>query len=154
HFEQCRRLITAGRHVVCEKPLAMTSRETAELVALAAHAPVVTAVNYNVRFYPLCLEAWQRCRSGALREVYHVTGRYRQHWLLYSADYSWRVSAVEGGELRAVADIGTHWLDLLTFITGLEVAEVCADLRTVHPIRLAPPGGAETFTVADASRKA
>jgi predicted dehydrogenase len=146
HFEQCRQAIAAGKHVVCEKPLAMTSAETAGLVKLAAANPrLVTAVNYNVRFYPLCLEAREQVRSGRLGEVYHVTGSYLQDWLLHPSDFNWRVLAEHGGELRAVADIGTHWLDLVTFVTGLEVEAVCADLRTVHPVRQKPTGGSETF---------
>jgi predicted dehydrogenase len=147
HFEQCRSALAAGKHVVCEKPLAMTSAETAELVRLAAaHPHLVTAVNYNVRFYPLCLEARERVRAGDLGDVFHVTGSYLQDWLLYPTDFNWRVLAEQGGELRAVADIGTHWLDLVTFITGLEVEAVCADVRTVHPVRQKPAGGSETFT--------
>src|SRR5262245_17932344 len=145
HFEQCRQAIAAGKHVVCEKPLAMTARETAELVALAERAPVATAVCYNVRYYPLCLEARQRVADGQLGAVYHVTGAYMQDWLLYDTDFNWRVLADEGGALRAVADIGTHWLDLITWVTGLQVESVCADLRTFLPTRRRPRGGAETF---------
>lgn len=145
HFAQCRQAIAAGKHVVCEKPLAMTSKETAELVQLAEAASVVTAVNYNVRFYPLVLEARERIRIGQLGEVFHVTGSYLQDWLLNPTDYNWRVDAAAGGELRAVADIGTHWIDTICFITGLEIEAVCADLRTVHPMRQKPAGSSETF---------
>ncbi len=146
HAEQCRRALAAGKHVVCEKPLAMTSAETAELVDLAARAPVVAAVCYNVRFYPLCLEARARIAAGELGRVYHVTGSYVQDWLLYDTDFNWRVLAEEGGALRAVADIGTHWLDLVTTITGLHIESVCADLRTFLPTRQRPPkGSVETF---------
>ncbi len=99
HFEQCRRALTAGKHVVCEKPLAMTAAETAELVRLAEQTPVVAAVCYNVRFYPLCLEARQRIAAGELGSVYHVTGSYVQDWLLYDTDFNWRVLAAEGGEV-------------------------------------------------------
>ncbi|MBX9622842.1 MAG: Gfo/Idh/MocA family oxidoreductase [Gemmataceae bacterium] len=147
HFGQAKAALAAGKHVVCEKPLAMSSAETAELVRLAAARPgLVAAVNYNVRFYPLCLEARDRVRSGQVGEVLHVTGSYLQDWLLYPTDFNWRVLAEDGGDLRAVADIGTHWLDLVSFITGLEVESVCADLQTVHPERLRPAGGTETFT--------
>jgi predicted dehydrogenase len=146
HYEQCRLAIAAGKHVICEKPLAMTSRETAELVTLAKASSVVTAVNYNVRFYPLVLEARERVRAGQLGELLHISGSYLQDWLLYSTDFNWRVLAEHGGELRAIADIGTHWLDTLGFITGLKLEAVCADLRTVHPTRLKPTGGSETFT--------
>ena len=147
HFDHAKAALAAGKHVVCEKPLAMTSGETAELVRLAAARPdLVAAVNYNVRFYPLCLDARDRVRSGQLGDLFHVTGSYLQDWLLYPTDFNWRVLAEDGGDLRAVADIGTHWLDLVTFITGLEVEAVCADLQTVHPQRQRPAGGTETFT--------
>ena len=146
HFDQCRRALAAGKHVVCEKPLAMTSAETAELVRLAAASPLVTAVNYNVRFYPQVLDARERVRRGEVGDVFHVTGSYLQDWLLEPTDFNWRVLAEHGGELRAVADIGTHWLDAVCFVTGPEVASVCADLRTVHPVRHRPVGGSGTFT--------
>jgi predicted dehydrogenase len=145
HFEQCKKVLAARRHVVCEKPLAMTSAETAELLALAARTPVVAAVCYNNRFYPLCLEARARIRAGDLGTIYHVTGSYLQDWLLYDTDFNWRVLAEDGGALRAVADIGTHWLDLVTFVTGLEIESVCADLRTFLPVRQRPRGSVETF---------
>jgi predicted dehydrogenase len=145
HFEQCRQVLAAGKHVVCEKPLAMHSNETAELVRLASTVPVVAAVNFNIRFYPLVLEARERVRSGELGDVFHVTGSYFQDWLLFPTDYNWRVQANRAGPLRAVADIGTHWLDTVGFITGLELAEVCADLLTVHAQRRRPVGGRETF---------
>jgi predicted dehydrogenase len=145
HFEQCRLALAAGKHVVCEKPLALTARETGELAALAERTPAVAAVCYNVRFYPLCLEARRRIQRGQLGDLFHVTGSYVQDWLLYDTDFNWRVLADEGGALRAVADIGTHWLDLVTSITGLEVESVCADLRTVHPTRRRPRGSVETF---------
>lgn len=145
HFEQCKQAIAAGKHVVCEKPLAMNASETAELVALARVAPVVSAVCYNIRFYPLCLEAHARIAAGELGDIYHVTGSYVQDWLLHDTDFNWRVLASEGGALRAVADIGTHWLDLVTWITGKDVAEVSADLHTFLPVRQRPKGSVETF---------
>jgi predicted dehydrogenase len=147
HFPMAKAALEAGKHVLCEKPLAMTSRETAELVALAAeHPQQVAAVNYNIRFYPLNIEARERVRGGALGRVHHVTGSYVQDWLLLETDYNWRVLAAEGGALRAVADIGTHWLDLVHAITGLEVEAVCADLMVVHPVRRRPKGEVETFS--------
>jgi predicted dehydrogenase len=145
HFEQCRLALAAGKHVLCEKPLAMTAAETAELAALAGRTPRAAGVCYNVRFYPLCLEARQRVRDRQLGAVYHVTGSYVQDWLLYDTDFNWRVLADQGGALRAVADIGTHWLDLVTSITGLEVESVCADLHTFVPVRRRPRGSVETF---------
>ncbi len=145
HFEQSRQALAAGKDVVCEKPLAMNSTETGELVRLSESSDRVCAVNYNVRFCPLCLEAHQRVRAGELGAIYHITGSYVQDWLLKDTDFNWRVLAEDAGPLRAVADIGTHWLDLITFICGTEVTEVCADLRTVHPVRYRPRGSVETF---------
>lgn len=145
HHGQCRQVLAAGKHLLCEKPLAMNTPETAELVELAAKAPVAAGVCYNVRYYPLNLEARQRIADGQLGTVYHVTGTYFQDWLLYESDFNWRVLADEGGALRAVADIGTHWLDLVQFVIGLEVERVCADLKTFLPTRRRPAGSVETF---------
>src|SRR6516162_9634522 len=81
HFDQCRQALAAGKHVICEKPLALNAAQTAELLELARRTPVVTAVNYNVRYYPLCQEARRRVLDGQLGQVYHVTGSYAQDWL-------------------------------------------------------------------------
>jgi len=145
HFDQARRALQAGKHVMCEKPLAMNSRESGELVALAKSTRVAAGVNYNLRYYPLCLQAREMVRGGQIGNVYSICGSYVQDWLLYPTDYNWRVLADEGGQLRAVADIGTHWLDLVHAITGLEIESVCADLATVHPVRQRPKGEVETF---------
>jgi predicted dehydrogenase len=146
HYPMAKAALQAGKHVLCEKPLATTSKESAELVALASTVPLAAGVNYNIRFYPLCQEAAERRRRGELGDILHVCGSYVQDWLFYDTDYNWRVLAEEGGELRAVSDIGTHWLDLVHFITGLEVEAVCADLRTIHPVRKRPKGEVETFS--------
>lgn len=145
HYEHARAVLQAGKHVLCEKPLAMTSRETAELVRLAAESGLAAGVAYNIRFYPLCHEARERMRAQS-GGVLHVAGSYVQDWLLKPTDFNWRVVAEDGGELRAVADIGTHWLDLVQFVCERRVTAVCADLQTVHPVRQAPVGSVETFT--------
>lgn len=146
HFEQTKLALAAGKHVLCEKPLAMTAEETRTLVQLAEQSGLITGVNYNIRYYPLCMEAAARCRSDDVGRVFHINGSYVQDWLLQQSDYNWRVEAEDGGALRAIADIGTHWLDLIQFILGDHVTAVCADLQTVHPIRNRPVGGAETFS--------
>lgn len=146
HFEQAAAALRAGKHVMCEKPLAMTSAESAELVRIARDSGRAAGVAYNIRFYPLCHEAAARVTNGAIGDLLHVVGSYVQDWLLLDTDFNWRVLADDGGELRAVADIGTHWLDLVQFITGQAIVEVCADLRTVHATRRRPSGGVETFS--------
>ncbi|HET7375729.1 MAG TPA: Gfo/Idh/MocA family oxidoreductase, partial [Anaerolineae bacterium] len=138
--------LLAGKHVVCEKPLAMNSRESAELVKLAAKQKRVNAVNFNIRFYPLSHQARAMVASGELGEVYIVQGSYLQDWLLLPTDWNWRLEPELGGEMRAVADIGSHWLDLTSFITGLTVEAVFADFKTFLPVRKKPARPIETFT--------
>ncbi len=145
HYPMAKAALNAGKHVLCEKPLAMNSTESAELVELAWRCGFAAGVNYNIRYYPLNIEAADRMKRGDLGRVYSVCGSYVQDWLFYPTDYNWRVLAEEGGTLRAIADIGTHWLDLIHAITGLEVEAVCADLSTVHPVRQRPLGEVETF---------
>ena len=146
HFQQASQALQAGKHVHCEKPLAMTSAESGALVQLAGECGLAAGVNYNMRFYPLNWEVRSMIRSGALGRIHSITGSYVQDWLLYPTDYNWRVLSGEGGKLRAVADIGTHWLDLVQFITGLSVTAVQADLKTVHTTRQRPTGEVETFS--------
>ncbi|MFO0878780.1 MAG: Gfo/Idh/MocA family oxidoreductase [Gemmataceae bacterium] len=145
HYLQCRQALLAGKHVLCEKPLAITSAESAQLKTLAQRVPLATGVCYNVRYYPMNQEARQRVLQGDLGKIYHITGAYHQDWLLHETDFNWRVLSREAGPLRAVADIGTHWLDLVQFVTGLEVQSVCADLATFLPTRRRPVGSTETF---------
>ncbi len=155
HFEHAKLALNAGKHVLCEKPLAVSSKETAELVKLAASKPKQAAgVNYNIRFYPLAHEMRARVASGQLGRVISISGSYTQDWLLMADDYNWRVEPDGHTNLRAIADIGTHWMDLAQFITGTHIAEVNADLATFHPTRNRPIGGAETFTGPNAARKA
>ncbi len=146
HHPQVREILAAGRHVVCEKPLAMTSLESAELVELAASRGLVNAVNFNIRFYPLNQHVAGLVREGGIGDVRLVTGRYFQDWLLYDTDWNWRLEKDQGGALRAVGDIGSHWLDLVTFLTGRRVEAVMADLTTFIPVRQKPVGAVQTFS--------
>ncbi len=145
HFEQTSRMLRAGKHVLCEKPLAMDSRESEMLVKLARERRCVGGVAYNLRYYPLCHEAKAAVTSGVIGQPRLVHGSFLQDWLLFPTDWNWRLDPKLGGELRAVSDIGTHWLDLMMWITGRRVTEVCADLATVLPIRHRPRGRVETF---------
>jgi len=146
HHAEAKAALLAGKHVVCEKPLAMNSKESAELVKLAAEKKLVNAINFNLRFYPLMHQARDMIQSGELGQLYIMQGSYLQDWLLYATDWNWRLQPELGGTLRAVADIGSHWLDLLTFISGLKVEEVYADFKTFLPVRKKPAKPVETFT--------
>lgn len=146
HHPHARAALLAGKHVVCEKPLAMDAAQSAELVDLAAARKLVNAVNFNIRMYPLAQQARSMVQSGELGDLFILQGSYLQDWLLFPTDWNWRLEPDLGGNLRAVGDIGSHWLDLLTFITGYHVEEVYADFKTFHPIRKKPAKPLETFT--------
>jgi predicted dehydrogenase len=145
HYPQVRQALAAGKHVVCEKPLAVTSEESAELVELAASSGLVNCTNFNVRFYPLVQEARERVRAGELGDVWNVHGGYLQDWLARPTDWNWRLESDKAGELRAVGDIGSHWMDVTQFVTGSRIVEVIADLATAIPTRQRPKGEVETF---------
>jgi predicted dehydrogenase len=146
HFEMAKRALDAGKHVICEKPLAMDSSETAQLVEIAnAHPNLIAAVNYNIRFYPIIHHARDLIHSGELGEIYHIRGAYVQDWLLYDTDWNWRLLPEAGGALRAIGDIGTHWMDLIAFITDLRVERLIADLNTFISPRRKPQQALATF---------
>jgi predicted dehydrogenase len=145
HYSQVKQILAAGRHVVCEKPLAMTAEESREMVELAKARKVVSAVCYNTRFYPLNQHAHGMVVNGDLGEVRLVTGHYHQDWLAKASDWNWRLEVGQGGALRSVGDIGTHWVDLVSFITGSRVKSVFAELSTFITERQKPVGPVETF---------
>ena len=159
HFAQAKAVLAAGLHCICEKPLAMNTRETSALVKAAAAGKsrsgqaLVLAVNYNIRFYPAVLQMRAMVTRGDLGEIIHVNGSYLQDWLLKPTDYNWRLLPKEGGALRAVADIGTHWMDMTGFILGSPVKQVLADMNTFHKTRSRPVGEVKSFSAVAADAK-
>lgn len=154
HAPQVREVLAAGKHVICEKPLAMTSDESAELLQLAEASGLVHCTNFNLRFFPLVHEARDRIATGELGDVWNVHGAYQQDWLLFPTDWNWRLEPEKGGALRAIADIGSHWMDMAQFVSGRKIVELCADLATTIPVRRRPVGEVETFaSAADVERR-
>ena len=145
HYPMALAALRAGKHVLCEKPLAKNSAEAAELVKLEKETGRVGAVNYNLRFYPLNQEARARIAGGDLGEIRIIHGEYCQDWLFLASDWNWRLQPDLGGNLRVVADIGTHWMDAVTWLTGLQILSVCADFATFLPTRIKPQREVETF---------
>ncbi len=146
HYGQVKAILAAGKNVICEKPLAMTSAQSAEMLAMARASGKVAAVCYNTRFYPLNQQAHGMMRAGELGDLRLITGHFHQDWLAKDTDWNWRLEAAEGGPLRSVSDIGTHWVDLTNFITGQKPVSVIAELATFIPERQKPLGPVETFT--------
>ena len=145
HFPIARDAISAGKHVICEKPLAMTSQEAAALVDLAREKGVVNATSYNLRFYPNAAQMRRMVATGEVGEVLAIQGTYSQDWLFYDTDYNWRLEPEVGGVSRAMADIGSHWCDLAEHVTGRRIQAVCAELATFHPVRKKPKRAIETY---------
>jgi len=146
HVAQARAILEAGKHVVCEKPLALTAAESGALVADAERTGLINAVNFNLRFYPLHQHVRDFIADGGLGDVRFVTGHYFQDWLLHDSDWNWRLEPDKGGALRAVGDIGSHWIDLVQFLTGRRIVAVMADLATFVNLRQEPRGPVETFS--------
>ncbi len=146
HHTQVSAVLDAGKHVLCEKPLAVTIAEGEDLVGKANTAGVLHSVCFNQRFYPIVHQARAMVSHDDLGRVRLITGGYLQDWLLFDTDWNWRLVPEKGGSLRAVADIGSHWFDNVEFITGSPIVEVFADLHTFHHARHHPLGEVETFS--------
>jgi predicted dehydrogenase len=143
HFPMAQAAMQAGKHVLCEKPLASTIAEANAMLAMAKEKGLAHCTLYNVRAYPQAQNMRALCEAGELGDVQVVQGTYSQDWLLYDTDWNWRI---ESGPSRTFADIGTHWCDLVEHITGKRITSLCADLTTFLDTRKKPKGSVETFT--------
>ena len=145
HHPICRAALQAGKHVLCEKPFTVSLGQARELVDLAAETGLANCIQHNLRYYPLVQQMRRMIEAGDLGEILVVQGTYSQDWLLYDTDWNWRVNAKDNGALRAMGDIGSHWMDMIQHVTGLRITELCADLATFHGARRKPKGSVETF---------
>lgn len=145
HRAMAEAALGAGKHVVCEKPLATTLEDARALAALAASSGLVATVPFVYRYHPVVREARARIAAGDLGPLRLIHGSYLQDWLLDPASNNWRVDPALGGASRVFADIGSHWCDLVQFVTGRRITRVFADLFRVHETRRRPTEAAETF---------
>jgi predicted dehydrogenase len=145
HFSMAKDALTAGKHVLCEKPLATSVDEGEELVSLAAKQGLRNCVCHNLRYYPMVQQMRAMREAGDLGDILVVQGTYSQDWLLYDTDWNWRVETKAGGPSRCMADIGSHFFDMAEHVTGLRVSSLCADLQTFHKTRKQPKHSVETF---------
>lgn len=146
HYKIAKEAILSGKHVVCEKPLAMNAEEGRELTKLANDHGVICAMHLNCRAYPLIQQVKEMVKRGDLGTIFAVNGSYQQDWLFKETDYSWRLEKEFSGESRAIADIGTHWFDTIETITGLKTKKVCADFATFYKTRKKPLKPVETYS--------
>jgi len=146
HYEIAMFAMERGIHVVCEKPMTTTVEEAEKLLAFAQKKKLIHAMNFNCRFYPMVYQMREMIKSGELGDIYTIHGGYFQDWLFYDTDYNWRLEPELSGESRAFADIGSHWLDLVEFVTGLRVTEVLADFSTFHKTRKKPKKAIDTYS--------
>lgn len=143
HFPMAMAALAAGKHVLCEKPLATSAAEAREMMRRAKKKNLANCTFHNLRYYPQVQNMRRMCEAGDLGDIQVVQGTYSQDWLLYDTDWNWRI---EVGPSRAFADIGTHWCDMVEHVTGLRISALCADLQTFHKTRRKPKGSVETFT--------
>ena len=146
HYPMVKAALEAGKHVLCEKPLAMTVAEAEELTALAAAKKLRAGLNHNLRYYPMVQQMRRMREAGDFGEVLVVQGTYSQDWMLYETDWNWRVDPKVSGASRVMADIGSHFFDMTEHVTGLKVSSVCSDLQIFWPTRKQPKDGGESFS--------
>jgi predicted dehydrogenase len=146
HFPIAKAALLAGKHVLCEKPLATSIAQARELVELARSRKLRNCTFHNLRFYPMIQQARRMCEAGDLGDILIVQGTYSQDWLLYETDWNWRLVSAEGGPSRCLADIGSHWCDGIEHVTGKRITSVCADLETFHKTRKRPKAAVATFS--------
>jgi predicted dehydrogenase len=149
HAEVTASALQAGKHVVCEKPLAVRSADARFLQEAAQAARRVNTVPFVYRFHPMVRELRHRLGSGQAGSISLINGSYLQDWLALANDTDWRVNPSEGGASRTFADIGSHWCDLLEFVTGDRIAAVSAQFATIRPERLSKDGVRETVRTED-----
>jgi len=146
HFPIAKAALESGKHVLCEKPLAMSVAEAQELTDLVAAKGLRGGLCHNLRYYPMVQQMRRMREAGEFGEILVVQGTYSQDWMLYETDWNWRVDPAAGGPSRVMADIGSHFFDMAEHVTGLKVSSVCSDLQTFHPTRKQPKSGGESFS--------
>jgi predicted dehydrogenase len=137
--------IRAGKHVVCEKPLATNPADARRLVEAAAGAGVVAAVPFVYRFYPTVREVRARVAAGEAGPLWLLHGSYLQDWLAVGDATNWRVDPELGGASRTFGDIGVHWCDLMEFATGHRITRLISRMVTVHRDRPTEDGATVLF---------
>jgi predicted dehydrogenase len=128
-------LIKAGKHILCEKPLCFDEDEAEKLVSLAKEHNVVCATNFNVRFHMACQKAKQIVNDENFGRVLLVHGNYLQEFHALPAPMGWRYNETLAGTMRAVTEIGTHWVDIAQYVSGKKIVAVSAQFGCFNTVR-------------------
>ena len=148
HYAVSSAAIARGKHVVSDKPLAMTAADAKALLDQATAADIVHAVTFNYRGNPLVQQARRAIARGDIGIPHFLHGHYLQDWLLKDTDYSWRLEPDKGGASSALGDIGSHWCDLAQHMSGLRITHVLGDITTVLHKRKKPRERRQAFATA------
>jgi predicted dehydrogenase len=146
HYPINKAILKAGKHCISEKPLAMNSKESRELVKLAEQSGRVHAMNFNYRMNPVIQQARLMIQKGDLGDIWAAHGTYIQDWLIKPTDYTWRILPELSGPSRCFADIGSHWCDMIQTLMGAHVTEVVGEFKTVYEKRQRPKREVEAFS--------
>ncbi|QWB95173.1 Gfo/Idh/MocA family oxidoreductase [Mycoplasmatota bacterium] len=148
HYDIASYAMNKHINIVLEKPMTVTAEEAKKLLVLSKALNVTAAVNFHNRLYPATSHIKHMISNNQIGHVFSIQGVYIQDWLLYQTDYSWRLNSKTSGKTRAVADIGSHWLDLMEYMTGQKIVEVLAEFQTVYPTRKKATQPLKTFETA------
>lgn len=135
HYEMAKEVIKNNKHIICEKPMCLDPLEAKELMEMAKEKNLVNAVNFNVRFHDNCREAKDMIKSEELGEIFLIHGSYLQEFHALPAEYMWRYNSHLAGPMRATTEIGSHWIDLSRYLTGLEISSVSANFGKFNSTR-------------------
>jgi len=151
HYDIAKMALEHGKHVICEKPLVTDVAQGEELIRLAAQRSLVHAVHFNLRYYPMVQQVKAYVNNNHIGKIFSLQGHYLQDWLLYETDYNWRMDTEISGKSRAIADIGSHLLDIAEYVTGSKVTHLCAQTQVFHPVRKKPVENVQTFSDAQSA---
>jgi len=146
HYEQAMFAMRNGVNIMCEKPLTTSLGLASELNEFALKQGLFCAINFMIRYNPMVMQIKQMVKHNDVGVIFSIHGSYLQDWLYYDTDYNWRLEPDVSGESRAFADIGSHWIDMVEYTTGLRVTEVLADFATFYPVRKKPNKPIETYS--------
>ncbi len=146
HFDIAKYALENNINVILEKPMTFTVKEAEILTSLAKDKQLINVINFHNRLYPTNIHIKNMIEANEIGDIISINGAYLQDWLLFDTDYSWRLNSNESGLTRTVADIGSHWMDLVEYLTGLKIKAVFAEFKTHYKKRKKALGETKSFS--------